>query len=142
MIVRMNGVVVSSPLKPDGVPVQLKNRRRIDLRRLAITLWGFSGVLFAKAQAFAADSTGTGLWDGMFPMFQLFQEVAMVIGALAIMAGLAMLVFRKRWGVVTIKTAAIVTGGVFLVPAAVMLLAIIGTLFNDRLVEVMAKLHK
>lgn len=144
MIVRINGVelVDYSPVVIEELVVESYKKKDIKkLKKLSLWLWSISGTMLAQTQAFAA---GTGvsnnLWIEMKPIFGLFQEIGMVLGAFAIIAGLIVMIFRKRMATKIIGTAAIAVGGVFLVPSAIMLIAIIGSLMNDALTSVFSSL--
>ncbi|ARK28821.1 hypothetical protein [Halalkalibacter krulwichiae] len=113
----------------DSVKIKPKN-----LQRLAITLWTTSAALMTSP-AMASTKT-TSLWSEFKPLFGVFQDVAMIIGAIAIFAGLITMVFKKRLGVQMIVTSSIIVGGCFLVPAAIMLVSIIGTMLNGALENV------
>jgi hypothetical protein len=99
------------------------------LKKMAITLWTISGTFFAKSSVLAAGS----FYQEMQPLYYVFQDIALGLGGLALIAGLIMLVFKKRWGIATIKVMGLVIGGVFLIPSAIMLLAILGISLNDAL---------
>jgi hypothetical protein len=107
------------------------------LKRMAITLWTLSASFMVKSNALAADVSSSSLWVQMKPLMYFFQDMAMVFGVLAIIAGLILLVVKKRWGVTTLKVSAFVVLGVFLVPSAVLLLAILGMFLDDSLTSVL-----
>ena len=96
------------------------------LKKLAV--WSFSvGLSLVPRMALAASPTSTlqgDLWMNLLPVFGLFKELAMVLGGFSLMSGVILLIFKRRLAVRIISTSAIVIGGVFLVPAAVMLAAI------------------
>lgn len=73
------------------------------------------------------------MWKEIMPVFSVFQEIAMVVGALAIITGLIVMVFKRKIGWTIISTAGLVVLGCYLVPSAVMLVAIIGKLLNGAL---------
>jgi hypothetical protein len=137
MIVRINGVSINEftgnkKLNDVVEKVRLswkpKNKK---LRQLATFLWVTSASMFAKSTQ-AAPS----IWSEMQPVFGVFQDIAMILGALAILTGLIIMVFKKNVGVQVITTAGMVVLGCFLVPAAVMLVAIVGGLLNGALTNV------
>jgi len=123
--------------------VVVKKKSKFNLKRIATTLWTTSGVLFAKHAAFAAGNAASrvNLWDQLFPVFDIFQQLGMVIGAFALIGGLSVMFVKKRVGMGIIMTSAMVIAGVFLVPSAVMLIAIIGSMLNDTLVDVFNNLN-
>lgn len=142
MIVRINGVEL-----PDYSPAEIvenieKSYTKKDikkLKKLAIWLWSVSGAMLAQTPAFAAGGT-KNLWSEMTPIFGLFQEIGMVLGAFAIIGGLIVMIFKKRAATKIIGTAAIAVGGVFLVPSAILLIAIIGNMMNEALTTVFSNL--
>lgn len=150
MIVKINGVAqipsvgLKQRMKLDKYvePEVLVKKRKVDLKKLAVTLWTTSGVMFAKHAVFAAtEGQRINLWQQLFPVFDIFQQLGMVIGAFALIAGLSVMFVKKRVGMGIIMTSAIVIAGVFLVPSAVMLIAIIGSMLNDTLVDVFNNLN-
>lgn len=151
MIVKINGVkqIPSVGLKQRMnldkyiEPEVLVTKKKFNLKKLAVTLWTTSGIFFAKHAAFAAGQGASriNLWDQLFPVFDIFQQLGMVIGAFALIAGLSVMFVKKRVGMGIIMTSAMVIAGVFLVPSAVMLIAIIGSMLNDTLVDVFNNLN-
>lgn len=150
MIVKINGVAqipsvgLKQRMKLDKYiePEVLVKKRKVDLKKLAVTLWTLSGTFFAKHAVFAAtEGQRINLWQQLFPVFDIFQQLGMVIGAFALIAGLSVMFVKKRVGMGIIMTSAIVIAGVFLVPSAVMLIAIIGSMLNDTLVDVFNNLN-
>jgi hypothetical protein len=107
------------------------------LKKMAITLWTLSASFMVKSKALAADPSSSSLWVQMKPLMYFFQDMAMVFGVLAIIAGLILLVVKKRWGITTLKVTAFVVLGIFLVPSAVLLLAILGMFLDDSLSAVL-----
>lgn len=99
------------------------------LRSFAIGLWTISGM--AITQTVHAQS----FYDSMRPLTEVFQDIALGMGILFALAGFILLGFKRRAGTATLKTTAMVVGGVFLVPSILMLVAIIGTMLNEALVE-------
>lgn len=143
MIVRINGVeLVDNPVRvmEEFVAENYKKKDIKKLKKLAVWLWSISGTMLAQTPAFAASGATGNLWIQMKPIFGLFQEIGMVIGAFAIIAGLIVMIFRKRLATKIIGVAAIAVGGVFLVPSAIMLIAIIGSMMNDALTAVFSTL--
>ncbi|HDV4621019.1 TPA: hypothetical protein RIO42_005857 [Bacillus anthracis] len=146
MIIKINGVAqipsvgLKQRMKLDKYvePEVLVKKRKVDLKKIATTLWTASGVFFAKHAAFAAVDgvQKVNLWQQLFPVFDIFQQLGMVFGAFALIAGLSVMFVKKRVGMGIIMTSAVVIAGVFLVPSAVMLIAIIGSMLNDTLVDV------
>lgn len=146
MIIRINGIKLQrNVIRPVDViefieETGMKKTKKRDLKKLYTFAWSMSGLLFAKASALAAPVTANAatkvdLWTSLLPVFGLFQQMAMVLGAFAIIGALIMMIFKKRVGIQTLGTIAIAISGVFLVPAAMMLLAIIGNLINDTLID-------
>lgn len=136
MIVNMNGNFwFDTDLKgsvtgsPDQLVVSKSGNKK--LKRIAITLWTLSGSFFAKA-AMAATNSGS-FYQQMQPLYHVFQDMALGLGGLSLLCGLVLMVVKRRWGTMTLKTTAIIVAGVFLVPSGLMLLAIIGTMLNDSL---------
>lgn len=141
MIVRINGVELA-----DNTPVIMEefvkeNYTKKDikkLKKLSVFLWSISGTMLSQTSTFAASNN---LWVEMKPIFGLFQELSMVLGALAIIGGLIVMIFKKRVATKIIGTAAIAVGGVFLVPSVIMLIAIIGNMMNDALTSVFTNMN-
>ncbi|MGJ9460145.1 hypothetical protein [Oceanobacillus sp. CF4.6] len=99
------------------------------LKAFALTLWTTSGLLFTqKAHA-------ESFYESMQPLTHVFQDIALGLGILFALSGFILLGFKKRAGTATLKTTALVVGGVFLVPSILMLVAIVGTMLNEALVE-------
>lgn len=145
MIVRINGVVLpdrSAQIMEDFVVENYSKKDIKKLKKLNIWLWSMAGTMMAHSPAFAAgtgSSTGN-LWIEMKPIFGLFQEIGMVMGAFAIIGGLIVMIFKRKMATKIIGTAAIAVAGVFLVPSAIMLVAIIGSMMNDALTAVFSGL--
>jgi len=72
----------------------------------------------------------------MQPIWTVFQDIAMTIGAIALFIGLISFVFKRQLGKKIIVTTAIAIGGCFLVPATLMLISIIGSMINSVLLDV------
>jgi hypothetical protein len=100
------------------------------LKVLSISCWITSGILLTSPA-----SAKTSVWNEMQPVFGVFQDLAMVLGAIAIIVGLTIMMFKKNTGWKIASTAGLVVLGVFLVPAVIMLVAIIGGMLNDILQE-------
>lgn len=100
---------------------------------------GFSGI-FGRGFLASANGGGagisTGLWESILPVFRVFQDVAMVVGAIAIFGGLILMLFKKTSGKKFVMNCMMIMAGCFVVPAAIMLLAIIGGMINDALIDV------
>jgi hypothetical protein len=144
MIVKMNGQFLmeigsGSPKVNDEEIVIVKKGFNKQLKTLAITLWTLAGSLIAKSKTFAEGGT---FYEEIQPLFWVFQDMALGIGALALIAGFVLLVFKKRLGQMTLKTTAFIVAGVFLVPSALMLLAIVGTYLNDALYEALQNVRE
>jgi hypothetical protein len=114
-------------MKVLATPLNTKNKIAI------ISLWGASGTLLAQFKVEAAAQPS--MWKEIFPVFGVFQEIAMITGALATITGLIIMVFKKKLGFTIISTAGLVVLGCFLVPSAVMLVAIIGKMLNSALIN-------
>jgi hypothetical protein len=142
MIVKLNGqylmtVGEEKPYSNDGETIVIGKGVNSKLKKMAITFWTLSASFMMKSSALAADVSSSSLWVQMKPLMYFFQDMAMVFGVLAIIAGLILLVVKKRWGVTTLKVSAFVVLGVFLVPSAVLLLAILGMFLDDSLTSVL-----
>lgn len=111
------------------------------LQKLSVWLWSVSASLTAQSASAATTNGSVGLWHEMASLFAVFQEMAMVLGAIAIFGGLITMIFKKRIGHKVIMTAAIAVGGCFLVPSAIMLVAIVGSMLNDALSGVFANIQ-
>lgn len=127
MIVKLNGSYWFDTNKSDDDLVIVKKSNK--LRGFALGLWTTSGVL--AAQTVYADT----FYDSMKPLTHTFQDIALGLGILFALTGFILLGFRRRWGEATLKTTALVVGGVFLVPAMLMLIAIVGTMLNEALTD-------
>ncbi len=75
------------------------------LRTMAIGFWTASASLMAK------DVHASSFYEQLQPLIYEFQSMALGLGVLAIIAGLALLAVRKRWGTVTLKTTAFIVVG-------------------------------
>jgi len=133
MIIRMNGVQlaatvnypvsVEGPLNGEVLVARWGNKK---LMKLAVLLWTVSGTMLTRG-------TEAGFYEQMKPLMGVFQEMALGFGSLAIIAGLILLVVKKKWGKLTLQMTAIIILGIFLAPSILMLIAIIGTYLNDGL---------
>jgi hypothetical protein len=140
MIVKVNGqylMTVGEKNCPEEEVIVIGRGFNYKLKKMAISLWTLSASFMVKSTALAADTTSSSLWIQMKPLIYFFQDMAMVFGVLAIIAGLILLVVKKRWGVTTLKVSAFVVLGIFLVPSAVLLLAILGMFLDDSLTSVL-----
>lgn len=99
------------------------------LRSLVIPVWTIAGSLVTKPVHAAS------FYEQIQPLIHEFQNMALGLGVLGIIAGLGLLAVQKRWGTLTLKTTCFIVGGVFLAPAAVMLFGIIATTLNEALME-------
>lgn len=128
MIVKMNGHFwYDTEERIDNEVVTIKKSNK--LKNFAITLWTSTSLLLAKpvhAETF---------YESMQPLTYVFQDIALGLGILFALSGFILLGVKKRWGAVTLKTTGLVVGGVFLVPSALMLFGIVGTLLNEALTE-------
>jgi hypothetical protein len=133
MNVRINGQPLEClpTVNEDGILV-LRNGINPKLKKIAITLWTVSGSLFTKSVAAASNGS---FYERMQPLYHVLQEFALGLGGLALLTGIIMLAFKKRWGKSTLKVTSFVIGGVFLIPSAMLLLAIIGIMLNDAMYE-------
>jgi hypothetical protein len=145
MILKINNQIVSD-FQPvlvgnvDLTPFLPKSRKeRKQYKKLAIWLWGVSGVMLANSHAFAASSTS--MWVKMQPLWGTFQEIAMVVGGLALFVGILTFVFKRSLGKTIVVTALMVVAGCFLVPSAIMLMGIVGKMMNDVLVGVFSDMN-
>lgn len=147
MIVKLNGQYLTTIGEQNSIPddemIVVKKGFNKNLRKMATTLWTLSGTMMMKSQALAASGnmTGTNFWVEMKPLIYFFQDISMVLGVLAIIAGIILLVVKKRWGVATLKITSFAVIGVFLVPSAVLLLAILGMFLDDSLTTVLENIR-
>lgn len=129
MIVKLNGIywfdTDNRPIVEELVVLKKSNK----LKKFAIALWTASGMTLT--QTVHAES----FYESMRPLTHVFQDIALGLGILFALAGFILLGFKRRMGTATLKTTAMVVGGVFLVPSILMLVAIVGTMLNDALVE-------
>jgi sensor histidine kinase YesM len=129
MIVNLNGQFwYDTEVK--AVDEMVVIRKSNKLKNFAIALWTSSGLFLTKTAVHAET-----FYESMQPLTYVFQDIALGLGILFALSGLILLGFKKRWGTITLKTTAFVVGGVFLVPSALMLFGIIGTLLNEALTE-------
>jgi hypothetical protein len=132
MIVKMNGQYLMTVGLPSMESEEVRVSRSINpkLKKIAIALWTLSGSLMSKT---ALAAGGTSFYEQMQPLNWVFQDIALGLGSLALLVGFILLVVKKRWGTLTLKTTAVVVGGVFLAPSILILLAIVGGSLNDAL---------
>jgi membrane-associated PAP2 superfamily phosphatase len=139
MIIRINGREIAPlPLMQEEEMIVIKKGMNPVLKPLAITLWTTAASFASKANAAAASP----LWDGTKPLIYLFQDVAMFLGVLAILAGLILLAVKKRWGTATLKITAFVILGVFLAPSLILLIAIIGNQLDEAMTTTLYKMRE
>jgi hypothetical protein len=136
MIIRINGEIIQKPLElVDFESFLPKNKQEMKkFRKLAVWLWGVSGTMLVNNHAFAAGSQS--MWIKMQPLWATFQQIAMVVGGIALFVGILTFVFKRSLGKSIITTAIVVVAGCFLVPSAIMLIGIVGQMMNDVLVDV------
>lgn len=141
MIIKINGTAIEG-VNEDFSTFDLaeylpKNKKEMKkLKKMAIWLWSVSGVMLANSQTYAASD----IWIKMQPVWSVFQDIAMVIGGIAIFSGLLIFYFKRNLGKSVIVSSALVIGGCFLVPSIIMLIAIIGNMMNDVLMDVFQNL--
>jgi len=129
MIIKMNGHFwYDTEERIDNEVVTVKRSNK--LKKFAITLWTSTSLMFTKTAVHAET-----FYESMQPLTYVFQDIALGLGILFALSGFILLGVKKRWGAVTLKTTALVVGGVFLVPSALMLFGIVGTLLNEALTE-------
>ncbi|MED3792354.1 hypothetical protein P4571_07855 [Niallia alba] len=143
MIIRINGVKI--PQTPrydimDFTPYVPKNKKEAkNMKKLATWLWGISGVMFTQSKALAAGNSTT-IWQSIQPMWSVFQDIALTLGSIGVFCGLIVFLFKRNVGKQVVITSVLVAGGCFLVPAAMMLVAIIGHMLNDVLSDAFANM--
>lgn len=117
---------------------RLYSKKEINkLKKLVPWLWGVSGSVMAGNVVFAEEGNTTeSLWTSMMPVFKVFQDISMVLGAIALFSGLIIMMFKKTEGRKFVMTSAMVIAGCFVVPAVIMLIAIVGGIINDTLIDV------
>lgn len=129
MIVNLNGHFwydTEEHFNNEVVAVKKSNK----LKKFAITLWTSTSLMFTKSAVHAKT-----FYESMQPLTYVFQDIALGLGILFALSGFILLGVKKRWGAVTLKTTGLIVGGVFLVPSALMLFGIVGTLLNEALTE-------
>jgi len=136
-IVRINGKQIKYTSNPENFTVQNMDAVKVLVKPLnkttrlfSIGLYTLSGTLLSVTRAHAASPS---VWKEISPLFGVFQDISMVVGGLAVMIGLIVMIFKKKIGWAVINTAIVVVLGCFLVPSAVMLIAIIGGSLNTAL---------
>jgi hypothetical protein len=137
MIIRINGEIIQKPLElVDFESFLPKNKQEMKkLKKLATWLWGISGTMLVNSHAFAAGNSQS-MWIQMQPLWATFQQIAMVVGGIALFVGILTFVFKRSLGKTIVTTALIVVAGCFLVPSAIMLMGIVGQMMNNVLVDV------
>jgi hypothetical protein len=117
---------------------------------IASAMLGFQFLLMYGNKTFANSNTNTNtipvtnniqeqstsLWSEMMPIFTMFQDIIMVVGALAIFGGLVLMMFKKQAGKKFLISSVSIIAACFVVPAGLMLLGIIGGMINDTLITV------
>lgn len=126
MIVKLNGNYWFDTDDQEEVVVLQKSNK---LRKLAIALWTASGMTLTQT------AHAESFYESMRPLTHVFQDIALGLGILFALAGFILLGFKRRMGTATLKTTAMVVGGIFLVPSILMLVAIVGTMLNEALIE-------
>jgi membrane-associated PAP2 superfamily phosphatase len=129
MIVKMNGQYFFDTEERSDFDEVVVVKKSNKLKKFALTLWTTSGLMFAKT------TQAETFYENMQPLTYTFQDIALGLGILSALAGFILLGVKKRWGAATLKTTALVVGGVFLVPSLLMLVAIVGTMLNEAFVE-------
>lgn len=138
MIIRINGVSIDDFYNKNKLINQFeelipKSKSEVKrLKSLATFLWSVSGTMLFQSKSYASSS----LWTEMSPIWNVFQDISMIMGAIFLFIGLITFMFKRQVGKKIIVTTAIVVGGCYLVPAALMLVAIIGSMINDTLMNV------
>lgn len=142
MILKINGVPVSDSIVMeysdafDIKPYLPKTRKEMNkLKKLSIWLWSLSGTFLIKSHAFAATDSSS-MWVQMQPLWSTFQDIALVLGGIAIFVGMLTFLFKRSLGKQVLMASVLVVGGCFLVPSALMLIAIVGSMLNDVLMGV------
>ncbi len=139
MIVKINGMALSMRDIPTTLPQPIPVtgfKINPNLKRMALTLWSFSGILLTGGHASAAGMDSVlKVWNAFSPFFGTVQGFAMVTGTIGILAGLIILGFKRHFGKMTIFTSGIIIIGTALVPAMVLLIFFLGTIMNDAIAE-------
>lgn len=144
MNIKINGVSISQPsvISPQHIDLSSlipKSRKEANkLKKLSIWLWSLSGTFFVKSHALAAGSES--MWMQMQPLWSVFQDIALVLGCISLFSGLIIYYFKRSLGKSVIMSSVLIVGGCFLVPSALMLIAIIGSMMNDVLMNVFQNL--
>jgi hypothetical protein len=141
MMIKINGMPLAATvnqqieMNPSVGEVVVAKWGNKKLKQMAISLWTLSGVMLSRAAE-------AGFYEQMKPLLQVFQEMALGFGSLAIIAGLVLMVVKKRWGTLTLQMTAVVVLGIFLAPSILMLIAIVGTYLNDGLYQAFKEVWK
>ncbi|GIN22641.1 hypothetical protein [Siminovitchia fordii] len=147
MIIKINGVSIDDNFSSlesaydyfDIKPYLPKSRKEATkLRKLSIWMWSLSGTFLVKSNVLAAGSES--MWAQMQPLWSVFQDIALVLGCISLFTGLIIYYFKRGLGKSVIMSSILVVGGCFLVPSALMLIAIIGSMMNDVLMNVFQNL--
>ncbi|TCJ00969.1 hypothetical protein [Cytobacillus praedii] len=145
MIIKINGAVIN-PSVTDPVDFDIKSylpKNKIELnkyKKLSTWLWTLSGTFLFKSNVLATSSGSTSMWVQMQPLWAVFQDIALILGGIAIFVGMLTFLFKRSVGKTVIVASVLVVGGCFLVPSALMLIAIIGSMMNDVLMGVFQNL--
>lgn len=140
MIIKINGISISDYANTDLIKIPNEKEfvnilEKLKLKQIAITL--FTATLTLNSKVVLATS-GTSvskfsMWESMRPLFGVLSDLMMSIGGVAIIIGLVTAIFNKRIGTKIVITTCIAVLACFLVPSALMLVAIIGDALNDAL---------
>src|SRR5690606_28600697 len=111
LVIRMNGI----PLEQKFPKVEIENVKYVwkpksdKHKKLATFLWVLSGsLMLTPAYASSNPQQASSIWEEMQPVFKVFQDIAMIMGALAILVGLIVMVFKKKLGWTIVNTAGLV----------------------------------
>lgn len=126
---------------PNTLSIFLSGKSMIKekIKLICSAIFGIQFLMMYGNKAFAANSSGTdttSLWGEMMPIFNLFQDIIMVVGALAIFGGLVLMMFKKQAGKKFLMSTIVIVAACYIVPAGLMLLGIIGGMINDTLISV------
>lgn len=145
IVIRINGNIINQTKQHN---IQIENEfnyvlKKSKLKRIAITMFIASCSLYSKI-AFAASNTTIQkftIWQSLQPVYDIFADLAMSIGSLGIIIGLVTAIFNKRLGIKVALTTTWAILGCFLVPSGVTLVAIVGHLINDTLIDAFNHIH-
>ncbi|MEM5592778.1 hypothetical protein AAHH67_15415 [Niallia circulans] len=139
MIIRINGEEINRKMHREIIDISeylpKTKKEAKKMKKLATWLWGISGVMMSQSRVFASTTGGMNIWNSMQPLWDVFKDISMVCGTLALFIGVITFLFKRNAGKQVILTSVIVIAGCFLIPSAVMLFAIIGNMLNDVLTE-------